>query len=110
MDIQQLSPTWAERSAVGAADSISPGGGSRLGTGTHEIAKQPPLRERTRGDQLNEIPDEMNLLWIARFLGEPSSQIYKLNKEGKGPIAKKSGRTYVVRKASFLSWLATRER
>ncbi len=59
---------------------------------------------------MNEIPDEMNLLWIAKFLGEPASQIYKLNKEGKGPIAKRSGRTYIVRKASFLSWLATRER
>jgi hypothetical protein len=59
---------------------------------------------------MNEIPDEMNLLWIAKFLGEPSSQIYKLNKEGKGPTARKVGRTYIVRKASFLAWLAARER
>lgn len=56
-----------------------------------------------------DIPDEVNLLWIASFLGEPPAKIYKLNREGKGPQSRKVGGTYVVRKASLLFWLASRK-
>lgn len=55
---------------------------------------------------LNDIPDEVTLHWIAKFLGIPVSRIYELNKAGLGPhCTKKKGR-YVVAKKSLLLWLS----
>lgn len=56
-----------------------------------------------------DIPDEVSLLWIAKFLGEAPSVIYKLNREGQGPSSRKLQGKYIVSKAAFLAWLVTRE-
>lgn len=55
---------------------------------------------------MEDIPDEVSLLWIAKFLGEPPSAIYKLNQEGQGPPSKKMQGKYVVTKPALLAWLA----
>jgi hypothetical protein len=55
---------------------------------------------------MQEIPDEVSLIWIARFLGEPPSAIYKLNREGQGPLSEKKLGQYVVKKPALLAWLA----
>ena len=54
-----------------------------------------------------DIPHEVSLLWIAKFLGEPPNVIYKLNREGQGPPSKKLNGKYVVEKPALLYWLAT---
>lgn len=59
---------------------------------------------------MSEIPNEMSLLWIAKFLGEPPTNIYKLNQSGNGPVGRKIGNRYVISKAAFLLWLSNRPR
>lgn len=58
---------------------------------------------------MQEIPEEMNLMWIAKFLGMAPQKMYELNKDGLGPAAKKKKHQYVVTRKAFLIWLATRQ-
>lgn len=57
---------------------------------------------------MQEIPDEMSLLWIANFTGTPPNELYRLNRAGLGPVGKKVNGRYRVSKASLLVWLATK--
>lgn len=56
-----------------------------------------------------EIPDQVSLLWIAKFLGMAPAKIYKLNAEGHGPAVKFESGQYLVSKAALLLWLSTRK-
>jgi hypothetical protein len=55
---------------------------------------------------LQNIPDEVSLLWIAKFLGLPPSRIYELRRSGLGPPCEKLCGRYVVTKPALIAWLA----
>ena len=56
---------------------------------------------------LQDIPDEVTLHWVAKYLGIPIAQIYKMRNAGKGPHCTKRNGRYVVTKQSLLLWLST---
>jgi hypothetical protein len=56
-----------------------------------------------------EIPEEMNLMWIAKFLGMAPREMYELNNAGLGPVTKKKKNQYIVTRKAFIIWLATRQ-
>lgn len=48
----------------------------------------------------------MNFSEIARELGMPLRTVYHLNQKGLGPKCHKVGRTFLVARSDFESWLA----
>jgi hypothetical protein len=56
---------------------------------------------------MQEIPDEVSLLWIANFMGKSPNEIYKLKNAGLGPAGNKEKGRYRVSKASLLQWLSS---
>lgn len=55
---------------------------------------------------MQEIPDEVSLLWIANFTGKSPNEIYKMKHDGLGPVGNKVNGRYRVTKASLLLWLS----
>jgi hypothetical protein len=55
---------------------------------------------------MQEIPDEVSLMWIANFTGKSPNEIYKLKNAGLGPAGSKINGRYRVSKASLLLWLS----
>lgn len=56
---------------------------------------------------LHDIPEEVTLHWVAKFLGIPIAQIYKMRNAGQGPHCTKRKGRYLVTKQSLLVWLST---